>query len=118
MTPARKLSHQGRTSGGVIVLVKNTLWPFVKQVQTDFDNVIIFEASKNLLGTDSNVFLVCTYLNPVNSPVYNVSTFGDGMSMLEECLLGILGKNMIMYYLFCAVPLTLEPQEMRRAILT
>ena len=35
---------------------------FVKQIEVDYDNVIILEVSKELLGTDANVFVVNTYL--------------------------------------------------------
>ena len=60
VTSAKTLSHHGR-SGGVIVLVRNVLMRFVKQVEVDYDNVIILEVSKELLGTDANVFVVSTY---------------------------------------------------------
>ena len=68
VTPAKTLSHHGRRSGGVTVLVRNVLMRFVKQIEVDYDNVIILEVSKELLGTDANVFVVSTYLNPPNSP--------------------------------------------------
>ena len=41
---------------------------FVKQIEVDYDDVIILEVSEELLGTDANVFVVNTYLNPPNSP--------------------------------------------------
>ena len=68
VTPAKKLSHHGRRSGGVIVLVRNELMRIVKQIEVDYDNVIILEVSKELLGTDANVFVVNTYLNPPPPP--------------------------------------------------
>ena len=70
VSPAKKLSHHGRRSGGVIVLVRNVLMRFIKQIEVDYDNVIILEVSKELLSTDANVFVVSTYLNPPNSPFY------------------------------------------------
>jgi hypothetical protein len=93
VAPAKKLSKQGRKSGGVIVLVRNTFLPFIKQIKLDCENVVVLEAKKELFGTDENVFIICTYLNPISSPFYVTSDFGDGISMIEHCLLEILQKH-------------------------
>ena len=93
MTPAKKLSHHRRRSGGVIILVRNVLMRFVKQIKVDYDNVIILEVSKELLGTDANVFVVNTYLNPPNSPFYDTCDYDNGIANLEQCLFSILEKN-------------------------
>ena len=42
---------------------------FVKQIEVDYDNVIILEVSKELLGTDANVFVINTYLNLLKQPI-------------------------------------------------
>ena len=64
VAPAKKRSHQERKSGGAIVLVKNALLRFSKQIEVKYDNVIVLEPSKESLGCDANLFLVNTYLNP------------------------------------------------------
>ncbi len=66
---------------------------FVKQIEVDYDNVIILEVSKELLGTDANVFVVNTYLNPPNSPFYDTCDYDNGIAMLEQCLLSILERK-------------------------
>ena len=74
---------------------------FVKQIEVDYDNVIILEVSKELLGTDANVFVVNTYLNPPNSPFYDTCDYDNGIAMVELCLLSILEKNDDASFILC-----------------
>ena len=69
VTPANKFSHHRRRSGGVIILVRNVLMRFVKQIEVDYDNVIILEVSKEFFGTDANVFVVNTLPEPPKQPI-------------------------------------------------
>ena len=39
--PAFKLSHMGRRSGGVIMLVRKKLMTVIKNIKVDFDNVLL-----------------------------------------------------------------------------
>ena len=58
---AKKLSHHGRLSGGVIVLVKNTCSSFVKRVEVDVENIVVLtylRVSKELFGTSKDVVFV------------------------------------------------------------
>ena len=68
VAPAKKLSQRGRKSGGVIVLIRNSLMHFVKHVNMAYDNILVFEINNELLGTEAKVFLVSAYTNPVRSP--------------------------------------------------
>ena len=97
----KKNSHPERKSRGVIVLVKNALLRFVKQMEVNYDNVIVLELSKELLGSDANVFLVNSYPNPQNSPFYDVRYYDNGITMLEQCLLGIVEKNEDASFILC-----------------
>lgn len=101
VAPAKKLSHHGRKSGGVIVLVRNVFLRFVKQVEVKYDNVIVLEVAKELLGSDSNVFLVNAYLNPKNSPFYDICEYDNGIAMLEQCLLDIVEKHEDASFILC-----------------
>lgn len=101
VAPAKKLSKKGRRSGGIIILIKNKVLPYFKRVDVDNDNVIIFEADRVLFGTDLNVFLVSTYLPPINSPFYDTSDFDNGVSMLDQCLLDILEKKDDAAFIMC-----------------
>ena len=71
----------------------DVLMRFIKQIEVDYDNINILEVSKELLGTDANVFVVNTYLNPPNSPFYDTCDYDNGIATLEQCLLSILEKN-------------------------
>ena len=51
---------------------ENALLHFVEHIKVNYDDVIILELSKELLGSDANVFLVNTYLNLHNIPMIHV----------------------------------------------
>lgn len=101
VAPAKKLSKKGRRSGGIIILIKNKVLPYFKRVDVDNNSVIIFEADRVLFGTDVNVFLVSTYLPPINSPFYDITDFDNGVSMLDQCLLDILEKKDDAAFIMC-----------------
>ncbi len=48
---AKKLSHQGRYSGGVVVMVRKQYSPYVKRISTDLENMIVLKIDKELLQT-------------------------------------------------------------------
>ena len=81
--------------------MKYALLRFVKQMEVDYDYVIILELSKELLGSDANVFLVNPYPNSQNSPFYNVCDHDNGITKLEQCLLGIVEKNEDASFILC-----------------
>ena len=80
--------------------MKNALLRFVKQMEVNYD-VIVLELSKELLGSTANVFLVNTYLNPQNSSFYDTCDYDNGITMLEQCLLGIVEKNEDASFILC-----------------
>ena len=84
---AKKISHQGRYSGGVLVLVKNNLSKYVKEIKTDCDNVVILQIDKSLFNLNEDVLFVSCYVNPQGSPAYNDTHTDNGIVMLEEELL-------------------------------
>ena len=55
-SPARKLSHHGRRSGGVIVMLKACIESLVSEIQVNYDNIIAFKISNFTFG---NVIVVC-----------------------------------------------------------
>ena len=93
VAPAKKCSHHGRQSGGVVVLVKNTFLIFIRQVHSSTEIQYILEIDRELMGTESNVFLVNTYPNPPNIPFYDTTDFDNGIVVLEQCLLNIIEHN-------------------------
>ena len=102
LAPATKLlSHKGRKSGGVLVLVRNVLLPYVQKVTTDIANCVVLKVNKDLFNTFSDVCLVCTYVNCVDSPFYNISDFDNGIAMVEECLLRVVEKYGDIEFILC-----------------
>ena len=101
VTPAIKLSNIGRKSGGVIVMVKKMFAKFVERIYLDCNNIIILKLSSNLFESNSDIFLVCAYLPPVNSPFYAVSDSNDSIEILETCILQIVEKYGDVYFFIC-----------------
>ena len=112
--PAKKLSHQGRYSGGVLVLIKRQFSKFVKEIKlNDCNNVIALRLDKNVLRLKKDVIIVACYINPDGSPAYNDFELNDGILILEEALLQLRGDNV--YWVVCgdlnARTGTVQPDE-------
>ena len=50
--PVKKSSHLGQRSGGVMCLVKHTIWPWMKHINCDFDNLLVFRLDKQLFNSE------------------------------------------------------------------
>ena len=72
-TPAVKLSHHGRCSGGVVVMVRKSLAGYVSKVECTIDHVVLLKINKSLFGTERDVVLVASYIPPTDSPYYRHS---------------------------------------------
>ena len=83
--PAAKLSKQGRHSGGILCLIRNSLVPFVRKLNSDNDLFIFFLLDKALLGITKDVVYVCAHVMPQVSLYYNVFEVESGIELLEEC---------------------------------
>lgn len=60
----KTLSRHGRLSGAVIVLAKNTFSSFVKGVEEDVENTVVFNfrVNKDLFGTCKDIMFVSSYI--------------------------------------------------------
>ena len=76
-----------RLSGGVALLVRKELSRFVDRIHTEYDNVIIWKLSKELLGTESEVVLLGSYTPPANSVYYKETEITNGVSLTEQCIM-------------------------------
>ena len=86
---AKKLSHHGRFSGGIIVLIRKKFASHVKQIDVKNENVIVVKIHKDLLSVNKDIMLVCTYIHPYDSPFWKYHQNGYGMEVLEQCLLDL-----------------------------
>ena len=83
-----KLSAVGRSSGGIICLIRNELVPYVRQIEVNTGNFLLFVIDKTLLGLDKDLLYVCVYIPPEGSRYYNVMGLdGDGIIFLEDTLI-------------------------------
>lgn len=92
LSPGLKVSDAvtGRLSGGVALLVKKEISHFVERVETEYDNCVVLKLAKELLGLESDVLLLGTYLPPANSAYYNETEISNGVSIMEECILDLI----------------------------
>lgn len=70
LTPAIKLSHQGRPSGGVMILVRQCFEHKVKHIASDCDNLVTLLVDKSVFGSARDLCLCATYIPPYDSPYY------------------------------------------------
>jgi len=89
IAPAKKLSHQGRCSGGVICMVRKALSNFVQLASCSYQNIVVMQMSRELFGCERNVLLVCAYVPPQGSVFYELDGIevNNGIEYVETCML-------------------------------
>ena len=85
--PALRFTRQGRASGGVAVIIRNTFLKLIKRIECHCCNHISFLVDKSLFGFSKNVLIVCVYVHPENSPYYVFKNVENGISHLEDCII-------------------------------
>ena len=86
---ATKLSHRGRHSGGVLVLVKKCLDLFVERIDVDVENTVVMKLSKRLFRSDKDIMFISTYIPPYDSSFWLSATNGYGMELLDKCIMDL-----------------------------
>lgn len=90
-TPAVKVSRRGRPSGGIIILVKKSILPFVRRVDCNHDHMICLRFSKALFGLEKDIICTFIYNPPYQSPYYDLYPGTQcQIAKLEEFMLNIL----------------------------
>lgn len=89
VSKAVRLSQGARCSGGVMVFVKKRLSQLVKRIDVKYKHTVVLEINKTLFGLDKNVFLICMYLHPYDSKFWDVSEYGYGIEILEQCIVDL-----------------------------
>ena len=85
-SPAVRLSHYGRRSGGVVVLIKKSFSEHVSQLPYSFDNMIVVKISSP--GLDDLILFV-VYIPPMYSNYYRNKEMKCNIFFLEDMLLSI-----------------------------
>ena len=89
ITPAVKLSYMGRRSGGLLLLIRKQLEPFVERISLPYDHIVGAKLSKELIKSNGDVILIGAYVPPKGSPFYRKMDSNCHISVLENCLLDI-----------------------------
>ena len=80
------LSKQGRHSGSVVCLIRNEYAPYVRKLDVEYSNIMVFLIDKELFGVLTYILHVCLYVPPEGSPFYPYFDVDNGIGLLEECL--------------------------------
>ena len=89
ISKAKKLSRQGRYSGGVIVMVKKSKADFFERIQVETESVIVLKIQKHLFNTGKDVMFICTYIHPSDSDFWKTHQETFGMEVIEQCILDL-----------------------------
>ena len=85
-SPAVKLSHRGRRSGGVVILVKKNFHYSVLQVPCNYDSMLALRIMNYALY---DIVLLCVYIPPVDSPYYKDKDVKCNILLLEDEILKV-----------------------------
>lgn len=94
VAPAKRLSRQGRNSGGVLLLIKRAVCKFVKQIQINCANTVAVRIDKSVFNADKDVLLIASYVAPDSMDLK------DGIVILEENLVQEI-RDEDLYILLC-----------------
>ena len=79
----------GRRSGGLLLLIRKQLEPFVERITLPYDYIVGVKLSKELIKSNGDVILIGAYVPPKGSPFYRNMDSNCHISVLENCLLDI-----------------------------
>ena len=97
-SPSIKLTHRGRSSGGVLVMVKRALKNFVTEINSPQDNMVWLKFDKAFVAQEKDLIFGGVYICPPGSPYYDLEHVhvSSAITLLEESIL-----NMILDYQDC-----------------
>ena len=84
--PAKKYSKLGRPSGGLVLLIKKTIAPFIDIVETDLSHVLAIKIKKSLLKTQKDLLYVTLYNHPKESIFYKNKDYYSTLEQVENFL--------------------------------
>ena len=91
--PAVKFTRKGRASGGVILLIKNSLADYVQCIDTHIESVLCVRFSKSLFQSEKDVLFFGVYNHPVDSRFYIDKDYPCTLAMLEQFILTQLEES-------------------------
>ena len=76
-------------------MIRKSIAYSFRNIPVVYDNVL----SRNLLGTDKDLIMLCAYLPPMGGPAYILTDYNNGIDMLERCMLDIFETETDAYLL-------------------
>ena len=101
VSPAVKLSHHGRRSGGVLLLVRKCFSKLIERVDIMYDQMIVVKFAKTLFNTTHDVLLICVYVPPQGSPYYNTAECNCHIDLIDKCVLDLFEKYGDFHLILC-----------------
>ena len=79
-------SKHGHCSGGIAVFFKDSIFQGISEINSTFNHALSFVLKASYFGLNTDIILICSYLPPEGSFVYNTGTDDnyDGISLLQE----------------------------------
>ena len=84
--PAKKYTKLGRPSGGLVLLIRKTLAPFIEIVETNISHVLAIKIKKTLLNTSKDLLFVSIYNHPRESVFYKNKPYYSTLEQVEHFL--------------------------------
>ena len=75
--------------------------PYVEQISTDLENMIVLKIDKELLQTPKDVKFVCSDIPPNDSMYWKNCQYGFGLKLLEQCILDLYDSFDDFHILLC-----------------
>ena len=84
--PAKKYSKLGRPSGGLVLLIRKTLAPFIEIVETNISHVLAIKIKKSLFNTTKDLLYITIYNHPKESVFYKNKPYYSTLEQTEHFL--------------------------------
>ena len=86
MSPAIKLSQQGRRSGGIVFMCRKNIAKYVELIDSARDHILVLKLSKDMYGGDRDTVFMPVYVPPTGSPYYQTIETTCQLQEAELCL--------------------------------
>ena len=91
--PAKKYSKLGRPSGGLVLLIKKTLAPYIEIIETNLSHVLAIKISKSLLKTSKDLLYVTLYNHPKESVFYKNKDYYSTLEQTEQFIAELIEED-------------------------
>ena len=86
-------AKQGRPNGGLLLIIKRVLLPFIKSVGTQLEDCIYIIMDRILFGADKDILMYFTYIPHEGASVYKSRNEKNGICEMGDNILNLLAKH-------------------------